>query len=1378
MMPCISEGLAIFKKCMLIILLVLYFVPLMCICDDCSQGCSQLTSFESDCIDKKIFTDSFCYSQIINLTRKNCPECSEAWLYRANIERELEYPQDIESNYSYARYGWLIKNRPEANENISRFLEKVYKDQNNFLIFKGYLPIAWEIKSKLCTDIEENFSYAYSTYYNSKVNNSSKLEFISSNVKDMNFRDAWYLLAKVHEDNNLSDEANKFFERALLSNESIFERINTFDMSYCSDRLGNYYIESDDRNITSLGYYYLAISELESDSNKSLKYLDKSLEEKISNIDAWNLRKKIYEQSAHSQLNRDKANYCSAYIKFLQNDLSAADSYLNKANMDRYIDTWILKGDISEKRISNKDTYANYQKAVERTDILFGSSINNLSSIAYAKLGIMEIKFNKNYDKSLDYFFKSLINDSSKSSNWKEIGNALFYLGHLEEAQIIFSYFLRSSPENETAGQYWNQRGEILASRSWFNSSLACFNNATNISQAFRRAWYNKGLAKINLKDYEGAVRDLDNATAAISGNETFDRDLMAKAWMNRAIANSKMGQVEESLIDLGNALMLEPSNDTLIDIYYAKGLVLLEIGKTDEAAQSFSTSMSYYLSGNFSKCCQNDKEAKIWHGMGSAYSRAGNNQKALQCFINCTESDRYDESAWIDRGRSEKSVGMVAESLISFSNAKDAINHSKAVIWCDLGYAWHKLTEDRIRGQNDFDYKSLGVNSSLDCFNRSIDLDEIYIPAYYNKSEVLLNSKPSEADNMIIVASRLNPPVSYDPQFKLLKGKIHHAQGDNESAFNYFLESYNSSESSKFNLELLVSLKKFDDYSNRINNSPLNDAEKIDLKEILHSLNNTSRLNLNEGAGPEIGDLIFISNSLDPLAKQEYELALCIADAEYKANLTDRAIQSYISAYKMGTLDESDQTSVRYLFISELAMFLIGIFYISSIIYHRAVRKANVGFGLILSNLIGFITIGYLLSNAFDPSRAVWSLILQLVILICLFLIINFILNLMDKKMWIMVEITLENLLSKSYGIIFLIASIILSLFIFLFIEIDSISSRYPIDSMWVRVFMMVISAVLILFTAMPLALALSYEKLDYRLRNIFACIQFTYLSMASVPLIWVFWSLGMPIGSLEKISIEEKTFSVPAYSTFLIILFFAFFIYPYLKGYNNYNKWFKNGLKLQDTLLHEARNLSAENLEKNYSELVNELGSIFGSIAGMDPDSCFKKLYKKLRGTFKSQSTTSDVGKGANYAMTINDRSAKEKYNSIKNTLVKADFWDRNDPRIGLIDNSENILVLAEKYITRVTAQSPVPRITGQSAAKKLGLEDPLAGPKKKISDLQSMMVSRSTLWTGYVTVVMSPLITIAVGWIISAIKIPLDQGSLAQLLSNAASTPVPGI
>jgi hypothetical protein len=209
-----------------------------------------------------------------------------------------------------------------------------------------------------------------------------------------------------------------------------------------------------------------------------------------------------------------------------------------------------------------------------------------------------------------------------------------------------------------------------------------------------------------------------------------------------------------------------------------------------------------------------------------------------------------------------------------------------------------------------------------------------------------------------------------------------------------------------------------------------------------------------------------------------------------------------------------------------------------------------------------------------------------------------------------------------------------------------------------------------------------------------------------------------------------------------------------------------------------------SPDNLEKLtedvYRELISELKLMFGQ-----GSFCESKR-------FLNSSVCSPVIE--NLLANSNEIGFKKNFAKLKEILKNDARWDEKDTRISLLNNSELILELAEEQKIKSNSNSAkrsgsnnlssIPtRVSlefGDSASQLVfenaNLDDPFAKPRKNISEFEAKIVSKSALWTGYATVIVSPIITLAVSWIVSSMKIPMDQGNLSQLISNAVSVSSP--
>ena len=119
---------------------------------------------------------------------------------------------------------------------------------------------------------------------------------------------------------------------------------------------------------------------------------------------------------------------------------------------------------------------------------------------------------------------------------------------------FVFPSSLTITPDFETegVGTYFDDAADDPA--IWFNSkdpkkSLRFFNKAIKSDPNYALAYYNRGIAKTELKDYYGAISDY-NKSLEIDPNDN-------KVYNNRGIAKRKIGDDKGGCDDYKKAISL-----------------------------------------------------------------------------------------------------------------------------------------------------------------------------------------------------------------------------------------------------------------------------------------------------------------------------------------------------------------------------------------------------------------------------------------------------------------------------------------------------------------------------------------------------------------------------------------------------------------------------------------------------------------------------------------------------------------------------------------------------------------------------------------------------------------------------------------------------
>ena len=164
-------------------------------------------------------------------------------------------------------------------------------------------------------------------------------------------------------------------------------------------------------------------------------------------------------------------------------------------------------------------------------------------------------------------------------------GRAALDLGNNEEAIRLFRACLDGADldMNQEIGVY-AALGAALLSEQDFQAALEAYNFAfaiveTNGARMVEPTLYrNRGIARSELGQYEGALNDLETAAAAAPNDtltqitlgvvyQALDRDADAVAWINRAGALLDVGLTGPAVDDARRAVELDPESGTTLNM-------------------------------------------------------------------------------------------------------------------------------------------------------------------------------------------------------------------------------------------------------------------------------------------------------------------------------------------------------------------------------------------------------------------------------------------------------------------------------------------------------------------------------------------------------------------------------------------------------------------------------------------------------------------------------------------------------------------------------------------------------------------------------------------------------------------------------------------
>ena len=160
--------------------------------------------------------------------------------------------------------------------------------------------------------------------------------------------------------------------------------------------------------------------------------------------------------------------------------------------------------------------------------------------------------------------------------------------------------------KKELSAQEWFEKGLKLNDNS--DEEIMCYTEAIRLNPEYAEAYYNRGLARSDKGDLEGAIKDYNQAIL-LNPND-------AEAYYNRGVTGYERGDLEGALKDYNQAIRLNP-NDA--EAYYNRGLARSDKGDLDGALKDYNQAIRL-----------KPKYADAYYGRGTTLQAKGKIEKAL----------------------------------------------------------------------------------------------------------------------------------------------------------------------------------------------------------------------------------------------------------------------------------------------------------------------------------------------------------------------------------------------------------------------------------------------------------------------------------------------------------------------------------------------------------------------------------------------------------------------------------------------------------------------------------------------------------------------------------------------------------------------------
>lgn len=292
-------------------------------------------------------------------------------------------------------------------------------------------------------------------------------------------------------------------------------------------------------------------------------------------------------------------------------------------------------------------------------------------------------KLAKDCDIFIDLFVKQAQLNSAKEAEFSKKGDEYLSAGELDMAISAYNSAIAINPDK---AEYYNQRGVAHYRKEDFYRAISDFYRAVEKAPKYQRAFHNMAFSKYQLQDFKLALADVDTAIA-IDGEYVASHNL-------RGLILNELGKTEEARVSFDRAMQLDDKDP---DFPYNVGYTYYMERNHEKALEYFLKTES--LGGN---------AVAVLSKIGNCYDILGNHPKAVEYHSKCIALDEADYGLYYNRGLAYLSMEAYKEARDDFEKAL-TLEKEDVDVYYNLSKA----------------YKGLGdLAKSLDLIEQSMAMD------------------------------------------------------------------------------------------------------------------------------------------------------------------------------------------------------------------------------------------------------------------------------------------------------------------------------------------------------------------------------------------------------------------------------------------------------------------------------------------------------------------------------------------------------------------------------------------------------------------------------------------------------------------------------
>jgi tetratricopeptide (TPR) repeat protein len=289
-------------------------------------------------------------------------------------------------------------------------------------------------------------------------------------------------------------------------------------------------------------------------------------------------------------------------------------------------------------------------------------------------------------------------------------------------------------PPEERASLFF-KRGNIWLANPSYEEAISDYNKVIFLYPENYLAWYNRGVALLNLGRYEESIV---NHQESLRIKHDF-----CEAHYNIGVSLGMLGKEKEAIYEFDMALKIDPNYYLA---WFGKGISLRILGRYEEAIQSYDQALKI-----------NPSDYLSWNNKGTILcDKLGKFQDSIAAFDRSLQINPNYFLAWHNKGFVLRKMGRLEESITFFDKALE-IEPNYENSWFQKAIAFGKLNE---------------LEEAIFSFDKVIEFKPKDTGAYYGKSSIYaLQSKPDLAIENLKMAISLDQKcqemVKRDPHFE-----------------------------------------------------------------------------------------------------------------------------------------------------------------------------------------------------------------------------------------------------------------------------------------------------------------------------------------------------------------------------------------------------------------------------------------------------------------------------------------------------------------------------------------------------------------------------------------------------------------------------------